>query len=58
MARSGGDDGNRTRVTSLEDWGSTIELHPHGRQAALRKSTRNFFTARFGPLMKLARPQG
>ena len=22
------DDGNRTRVASLEDWGSTIELHP------------------------------
>lgn len=21
-------DGNRTRVTSLEDWGSTIELRP------------------------------
>jgi hypothetical protein len=25
----GADDGNRTRVASLEDWGSTIELHPH-----------------------------
>ena len=24
----GADDGNRTRVASLEDWGSTIELHP------------------------------
>lgn len=23
------DDGNRTRVTSLEDWDSTIELHRH-----------------------------
>jgi hypothetical protein len=23
-------DGNRTRVASLEDWGSTIELRPHG----------------------------
>jgi hypothetical protein len=22
------DDGNRTRMTSLEGWGSTIELHP------------------------------
>ncbi len=29
-------DGNRTRTTSLEDWGSTIELHPHaGRPYAL-----------------------
>lgn len=26
----GADDGNRTRVASLEDWGSTIELHPRG----------------------------
>lgn len=25
----GADDGNRTRVVSLEDWGSTIELRPH-----------------------------
>ena len=24
----GGDDGNRTRTTSLEDWSSAIELHP------------------------------
>src|SRR5690554_6714591 len=31
-ARRGGigaGDGNRTRTTSLEGWGSTIELHPH-----------------------------
>ena len=27
-ALSGGDDGNRTRTTSLEDWSSAIELHP------------------------------
>ena len=27
----GADDGNRTRVASLEDWGSTIELHPRAR---------------------------
>src|SRR5580693_7671473 len=26
----GADDGNRTRMTSLEGWGSTIELHPRG----------------------------
>ena len=25
----GADDGNRTHVTSLEGWSSTIELHPH-----------------------------
>jgi hypothetical protein len=27
-SRCGADDGNRTRVASLEDWGSTIELRP------------------------------
>ena len=27
--RSGAGDGNRTRVISLEGWGSTIELRPH-----------------------------
>src|SRR5579872_5412263 len=26
--RIGAGDGNRTRTTSLEGWGSTIELHP------------------------------
>ena len=26
--RFGAGDGNRTHVTSLEGWGSTIELHP------------------------------
>ena len=26
---AGADDGNRTHVTSLEGWNSTIELHPH-----------------------------
>ena len=26
----GAGDENRTRVASLEDWGSTIELHPQG----------------------------
>ena len=26
--RIGAGDGNRTHVTSLEGWGSTIELHP------------------------------
>ena len=28
-AKDGAGDGNRTRTTSLEGWGSTIELHPH-----------------------------
>ena len=27
-ARSGAGDGNRTHATSLEGWGSAIELHP------------------------------
>ena len=27
--KSGAGDGNRTHATSLEGWGSTIELHPH-----------------------------
>ena len=26
----GAGDGNRTHVSSLEGWCSTIELHPHG----------------------------
>ena len=26
---AGAGDGNRTHVTSLEGWSSTIELHPH-----------------------------
>lgn len=29
QAHIGAGDGNRTHVTSLEGWGSTIELHPH-----------------------------
>jgi hypothetical protein len=28
-SNSGAGDGNRTHVTSLEGWSSTIELHPH-----------------------------
>jgi hypothetical protein len=27
---TGAGDGNRTRMTSLEGWSSTIELHPRG----------------------------
>ena len=30
----GAGDENRTRVASLEDWGSTIELHPRARRTA------------------------
>ena len=29
MTRGAGE-GNRTLITSLEGWSSTIELHPHG----------------------------
>jgi hypothetical protein len=29
MRSYGAGDGNRTHATSLEGWGSTIELHPH-----------------------------
>jgi hypothetical protein len=29
LPRNGTGDGNRTRIASLEDWNSTIELHPH-----------------------------
>ena len=32
----GAGDGNRTRVMSLEGSGSTIELHPHGRDDRIR----------------------
>ncbi len=36
----GAGDGNRTRVASLEDWGSTIELRPHRpRRASERRGT-------------------
>ena len=30
LAQVGAGDGNRTHVSSLEGWCSTIELHPHG----------------------------
>src|SRR5699024_12037009 len=33
-------DGNRTRVASLEDWGSTIELRPRGDSSARVVSVR------------------
>jgi hypothetical protein len=29
QAQNGAGEGNRTLTTSLEGWGSTIELHPH-----------------------------
>ena len=29
LDKNGAGDGNRTHTTSLEGWGSTIELHPH-----------------------------
>ena len=34
-ARAG--DGNRTRMTSLEGWGSTIELRPHNLPASVAR---------------------
>ena len=33
VVRHGADDGNRTRMASLEGWGSAIELHPRDAQA-------------------------
>ena len=30
-------DGNRTRMTSLEGWGSTIELRPHNLPASVAR---------------------
>ena len=41
LPQTGAGDGNRTHVTSLEGWSSTIELHPrvaHGVWLAKRKS--------------------
>jgi hypothetical protein len=35
MMRAG--DGNRTRMTSLEGWGSTIELRPHNLPASVAR---------------------
>jgi hypothetical protein len=35
--RAGAGDGNRTHVTSLEGWSSTIELHPHENTTQARK---------------------
>ena len=34
---SGAGDGNRTHVSSLEGWCSTIELHPHGHSLVSQK---------------------
>ena len=34
LVRAGAGDGNRTRVASLEDWGSTIELRPRDAHAS------------------------
>ena len=37
---SGAGDGNRTRVASLEDWNSTIELHPPKNPVTLGQTDR------------------
>jgi hypothetical protein len=34
LSGDGAGDGNRTRTTSLEGWGSTIELHPRSESVA------------------------
>ena len=36
-SRRGAGDGNRTHVSSLEGWCSTIELHPHGHSLVSQK---------------------
>ena len=36
----GAGDGNRTRMASLEGWGSAIELHPRGRRGYQRRESR------------------
>ena len=40
----GAGDGDRTRVTSLEGWGSTIELHPRGHPEATTACLFSFLT--------------
>src|SRR5690606_5255196 len=53
-ARRGGigaGDGNRTRTTSLEGWGSTIELHPQDfRQDTSRRGNRGSPSSLVGPV--------
>jgi hypothetical protein len=36
LTARGAGEGNRTPITSLEGWGSTVELHPRGGLAELR----------------------
>lgn len=36
----GAGDGNRTRVASLEDWGSTIELRPRAPRCLVSRASR------------------
>jgi hypothetical protein len=35
--RVGAGEGNRTLMTSLEGWGSAIELRPHGSHTSFRR---------------------
>ena len=37
-------DGNRTHVSSLEGWCSTIELHPHVTYIITALTNRNYYT--------------
>ena len=53
QAKRGAGDGNRTHVTSLEGWNSTIELHPHVQRRSLATfdiiSKPRLFVNRFWP---------
>ena len=42
----GAGDGNRTRIASLEGWGSTIELHPRGAGLPAARPARNLIPGR------------
>src|SRR3569833_2413188 len=57
----GAGDGNRTRVASLEDWGSTIELRPRSRlrrraERASRRHPRSVPVRSTTPRTRRARP--
>ena len=40
LSTDGAGDGNRTHATSLEGWGSTIELHPHANGGQITATAR------------------
>lgn len=51
-------DGNRTHVSSLEGWCSTIELHPHNAQSRNRTSDTRIFSPLLYRLSYLGRNSG